>query len=190
MKSMRTFLRSSRLHVALVVVAFSAIAGPAGAQAPASGEAPSAAARPAGLAALGWLAGCWQGAVNLREFREQWTPLRGGVMAGVGHTVMGEKTQSIEYLRLESRPDGDYYVVAPVGESPAAFRLAGMTRDGDDEIFTFANRADVFPQTVIYRRGAKGWLYAHAEGKVDGAERRVIYPMRRVDCETGETIEK
>ena len=59
-----------------------------------------------------------------------------------------------------------------------------------DEIFTFANRADVFPQTVIYRRGAKGWLYAHAEGKVDGAERRVIYPMRRVDCETGETIEK
>jgi hypothetical protein len=150
----------------------------------------SAAATPASLPALAWLAGCWQGNVNLREFREQWTPLRGGMMAGIGHTVMGEKTQSLEYLRLESRPDGTYYVVTPVGESASEFRLTGMARDGDDEIFTFANRADVFPQTIIYRRGSKGWLFAHAEGRIDGAERKVIYPMRRIGCESGETIEK
>ena len=32
------------------------------------------------------------------------------------------------------------------------------------------------------------WLYATIEGKLKGEERKVVYPMRRVDCESGEFI--
>ena len=32
----------------------------------------------------------------------------------------------------------------------------------------------------------RGWLYATVDGKIDGADRQVIYPMRRIDCESGE----
>jgi hypothetical protein len=161
------------------------------AAAPASAEPVPAMAADAGpLTPLAWLAGCWRGSVNQRDFREQWMPLRGGMMVGVGHTVMAGKTQSFEYLRLEPRSGDVYYVAGPGGKAETAFKLSGQTRDGTDEVFTFTNPANPFPQTIIYRRGSIGWLYAHVEGVVNSAEQKVIYPMRRVDCESGENIEK
>jgi len=145
---------------------------------------------PPSLEALSWLAGCWEGKVNLREFREEWLPLRGDIMVGASQTAVQGKMQDYEYLRLEPRADGIYYVALPSGKNEAAFRLAGMQRDGTDEIFTFQNPRDEFPQRIVYRRGSEGWLYAQVEGKLDGVPKQVIYPMRRVDCRSGELIVK
>jgi hypothetical protein len=188
-----TTARTPRFVPGLFAAGLCLFAAAAVAQAPAPAAptaSPPAAAAPASLEPLAWLAGCWQGTVNMRDFREQWMPLRGGMMVGVGHTVVGDRTQNFEYLRIEKRPDGVHYVVAPDGKGETAFRLVGQARDGDDEIFTFNNPRTDFPQTIIYRRGSKGRLFAHVEGKLDGADKRVIYPMYRVDCETGEKIEK
>ena len=69
------------------------------------------------LAALAWLEGCWRGTVNQREYREHWLPLRGGLLVGVSQTVAQGKTQGYEYLRVESRADGVYYVASPSGKS-------------------------------------------------------------------------
>ena len=144
------------------------------------------------LAPLAWLEGCWRGTVNRREYREHWMPLRGNLLVGVSQTVAQGKTQGFEYLRLELRPDGVYYVASPSGKTESAFRLAGETIDagGDrkDQIFTFVNPALDFPQKITYRRASDGWLYAGLEGKAGGAERQVTYPMRRIDCESGELI--
>ena len=111
------------------------------------------------LAPLAWIEGCWRGSVNQREFREQWMPLRGGLLLGVSQTVMGGKTQDYEYLRMEHRPDGVYYVAAPSGGKEDAFRLVGKTVDttGDrnDEIFTFENPAQDFPSRMMYRRAIR-----------------------------------
>jgi hypothetical protein len=146
----------------------------------------------AGLEPLGWLEGCWRGDVNQREYREHWMPLRGGMLIGVSQTVMQGTMQSYEYLRLESRPDGVYYVAAPSGKAETAFRLQEQTVDKaegrNDTIFTFANPQPEFPQRIVYRRASEGWLYATVEGKVGGADRQVTYPLRRVDCESGEFI--
>jgi hypothetical protein len=153
--------------------------------------APTAPASPTSpLEPFGWLHGCWDGKVNLREFREEWLPLRGDIMVGVSQTVMQAKTLDFEYLRLESRPEGIFYVAVPAGKRETSFRLAGKTQDGASEIFTFENPADEFPQRIIYRRGTEGWLYATVEGKLNGTPRSVIYPMRRVDCVNGEFIPK
>jgi hypothetical protein len=148
----------------------------------------------AALEPLGWLEGCWRGDVNQREYREHWMPLRGGMLIGVSQTVMQGTMQSYEYLRLESRPDGVYYVAAPSGKAEAAFRLQEQTVDKaegrNDTIFTFASPRPEFPQRIVYRRASEGWLYATVEGKVGGADRQVTYPLRRVDCESGEFIRK
>ena len=149
---------------------------------------PPAAALPAALEPLAWLHGCWEGKVNFRDFREEWLPLKSDVMVGVSQTVLQGKMVDFEYLRLEQRPEGVFYVAAPSGKKETRFRLSGKTQDGADEIFTFENLVDDFPQRIIYRRGTEGWLYAHVEGKLNGEERKVIYPMRRVDCGTGEFI--
>lgn len=189
------------LSRALAYGAFACLLAGAGAvwaQSSAPPPAPGAAPAPAqtapvdatAIASLGWLEGCWQGTVNQREFREHWSPLRGGMLVGVGHTVNQGKTQSYEYLRLEARGDGVYYVATPSGQREAAFKLASIAADDKDTIFIFSNPEHDFPQRIIYRRGSEGWLYATIEGKLKGEDRQVIYPMRRVDCQSGEFIRK
>jgi hypothetical protein len=167
----------------------------AGASAPAKAE-------PGPLAQFAWLDGCWRGSVNQREYREHWLPLRGNLMLGVSHTVRGERTQDFEYLRIEHRPEGTFYVDQPSGKKDKenAYKFVGRTLDTadgrNDEIFTFENTEVEFPQRIIYRRGTEGWLYATVEGKVRHKnetkleDHKVIYPMRRIDCQSGEFIRK
>jgi Domain of unknown function (DUF6265) len=185
--------------VALVVFrAASVAAQPAPAPSPATpplATPPAAApeAPPAGgadsLADFTWLDGCWVGNVNQRDYREQWMPPRGGLALGVSQMVMGGRTTSYEYLRLESRPDGVYYVALPSDGKEQSFRYTGVTtdtsNDRNDRLYTFENPALEFPRRIIYRHAPGGWIYAQVEGKVGGADRQVIYPMRKVDCATG-----
>jgi hypothetical protein len=190
MNLITTRARAPRLIPALLLAVF--VTGPAGAQSPPAVDPNAAIADP--LASLAWLEGCWRGSVNQREFREHWMPLRGGLLLGVSQIVMAGKTQGYEYLRLEARPDGVFYIAVPSGKKEEAFRLTGKTvdksADRDDEIFTFENPAQEFPRRIIYRRASGGWLYAQVEGKLNGVDRQVIYPMRRIDCATGANIEK
>ncbi len=145
------------------------------------------------LAPLAWVHGCWGGKVNQRDFREEWLPLTGDTMVGVSQTTLRGKTVDFEYLRLESRPDGVFYIATQADRSEAAFRLGAQTTAvGGDEVFTFVNTAPEveYPQRIIYRRASEGWLYATVEGKIKGADKQVIFPMRRVDCQTGAIIGK
>jgi hypothetical protein len=169
----------------------SAVTAPDAASAPAAPAAatpPAPVAPAADLQPFAWLQGCWEGKVNGREFREEWLPLRGDIMVGLSQTVMQGKTQDFDYVRLESRPDGVFYVNVPSGKKETAFRFAGKTQDGARDVFTFESPVDEFPQRIVYRRGTEGWLYTSVEGQLNGAPRTVIYPMRRVDCATGEFI--
>ncbi len=156
--------------------------------------APSPPAQESPLAPLAWLEGCWTSNVNKREVREHWLPLRGNLLLGMSHTVVQGKTQDYEYLRIESRPDGVYYVALPSGQNATSFKYEGMTvvtmGDRSDDAFVFANPSLEFPQKIVYRRATQGWLYASVSGKVAGNDKEVTYPMRRTDCETGEAIER
>jgi hypothetical protein len=143
------------------------------------------------LAPLAWMHGCWEGKVNQRDFREEWLPLAGDMMIGVSQTTLRGKTVDFEYLRLEPRPEGVFYIAAPSGKNEAAFRLAGQTTAvGGDEVFTFVNATPgaEYPQRIIYRHASEGWLYATVEGKIKGVDKQVIFPMRRVDCQTSAVV--
>jgi hypothetical protein len=163
---------------------------PAGATHEAAPGVPSPAAAPSKLDDLGWLSGCWRGSVNQRVFREQWLPLAGGMLVGAGQVVMQGHTQDYQYLRIEMRGDDAWYVAVPGKGASIEFRLASLKHDDADDatIFTFERADSAYPQRIVYRRGAEGWLYASVEGLVSGKDRNVIYPMRRVDCETDELI--
>ena len=167
------------------------------AQAPSQSEAvrPPATAAPAQppaatgpVAPLAWLAGCWKGSVNQRDYREQWLPFEGGMLIGAGQQVMKGKMQDYEFLRIEARFDGVVFSQFGADRKETSFRLENTTTDGNDTIFTFANMARTFPARLLYRRGADGWLYETIEGDLQGGDKKVIYPLRRVDCETGELI--
>lgn len=151
---------------------------------------PSAAAAatvPTSLAALDWLRGCWAGKVTRREFTEQWQQARGGMMLGVSQMVVGEQTLDYTYLRIESRPDGLYYIAIPSGKTELAFKLASVEVDNGAKLFTFDHSGEEFPQRIVYRLNEQGSMFAQVAGKVSGKDKQVTYPMHRVDCVTGES---
>ena len=122
-------------------------------------------------------------------------PLRGGLLLGVSQTVMGGKSQGYEYLRIESRPDGVYYVALPSGgkeDVVQARRQDASTPPATATTSSSRSRtrrsSSRGGSSIAARTG--GWLYAQVEGKVNGADRQVIYPMRRIDCATGAVIGK
>ena len=56
-------------------------------------------------------------------------PLSGAMMIGVSQTVENGVTRGFEYLRLEPRSDGVFYVAVPSGKTETAFRFEGETVD-------------------------------------------------------------
>ena len=196
-------MRMNRIAFVFAALVATALAGVVAAQSPAPGTSAPAAPPPAlsispgaqpvstdltTVLSLAWLEGCWAGNVNQRNFREQWTPVRGSMLLGVGSTVHQGKTQDFEFLRIEQRPDGVFYIALPSGKNETPFKLMSITPDDQATLYSFSNAANDFPQEIIYRRATDGWLYATIQGKLKGEDRKVVFPMRRVDCESGEFI--
>lgn len=155
----------------------------------ASPGAPATPAKADPLAALDWLAGCWAGEVNLRAFTEQWTRPAAGMMLGLGHTVMGGRTLSYEFMRIETRADGTIaYVAKPTDKPEEAFVYQGTRDDRGATRHVFSNPARDFPTEIDYTRTPGGELFASVRGKVNGTDHQVIYPFHRVDCATGKPL--
>jgi uncharacterized protein DUF6265 len=106
------------------------------------------------LADLSWMSGDWQTASGgRRQIEEHWTAAAGGSMMGVSRTVAGDKTVEFEYLRIEQRDDGIYYVAHPKARCPGTdFKL---TRASATEA-VFENPQHDFPKRIIYRKTDDG----------------------------------
>jgi len=158
-------------------------------QSPATAPNESPAATRGTLESLAWLAGCWRGNVNQREFREDWMPARGGMMLGVTQTVTQGATQDYAYLRIDKSAGGilQYVVLAP-GQPELKFRYVASPNEPQGDELVFVGAAGTFPERIVYHRGEQGWLYASAEGRVRGEDKRVTYPLRRIGCESGALV--
>jgi len=106
------------------------------------------------LADLSWISGDWQTAPGgRRQSEKHWTAAAGGSMMGVSRTVAGEKTVEFEYLRIEQRADGIYYVAHPKARCPGTdFKLTSAS--ASEAIFE--NPQHDFPKRIIYRKTADG----------------------------------
>ena len=129
-----------------------------------------------GLADLSWIAGDWQTAPGGRaQSEEHWTSAAGGSMMGMSRTVANEKTVEFEYLRIEQRADGDYYVAHPKARCPGTdFKL---TKSSVTEAI-FENPQHDFPKRIIYRKTADDSLTA----SIDGGEgtKAMTFSVRRM----------
>lgn len=185
--TVRSMLLAPLAAVALLLATGAAAQQGAAPPAPAPAHAAPVATGP--IAPLAWLQGCWRGEVNHREFREYWMPPQGDVMVGVGQLAVDGRMSDYEYLRLESGDGAILFSQFSGDRKELVFKLATTTTDDKDTVFTFANTTAAFPARLIYRRGGTdGWLYETIEGPLNGANKSVIYPLRRVDCETDEFI--
>ena len=106
------------------------------------------------LTDISWMTGSWQtGPGGRRQIEEHWTEAAGGSMMGVSRTVAGDKTVEFEYLRIEQRADGIFYVAHPKARCPGTdFKL---TRASAAEA-VFENPQHDFPKRIIYRKTDDG----------------------------------
>lgn len=106
------------------------------------------------LADISWISGDWQTAPGgRRQIEEHWTAAAGGSMMGVSRTVADYKTVEFEYLRIEQRADGIFYVAHPKARCPGTdFKL---TRASATEAI-FENPQHDFPKRIIYRKTDDG----------------------------------
>ena len=115
----------------------------------------------------GWLSGHWVVDGESRV-EEVWLAPRDGLMLGMSRTTGGSGKPFFEFVRIERREAGVFYLAQPAGRSPATeFRLVSSSATE----LVFENPLHDFPQRVRYRREGDDAIVASIEGKQDGEER-------------------
>jgi len=130
------------------------------------------------LESFAGLAGCWERNEKGSQFNEMWLKPAGMSMIGVGRTVKGGKTVDFEFLRIEQRADGMYYVARPkANKDETAFKL----KSADAGVFVFENPEHDFPQRIIYKINGTA-LTARIEGTENGKVIGIDFPKTRISC--------
>ncbi|MGH9805166.1 MAG: DUF6265 family protein [Candidatus Acidiferrales bacterium] len=127
-----------------------------------------------GIEKLGWMAGSWEMVTEKSRTEEHWTKVAGGTLLGMSRTVAGGKTVFFEYLRVEARPDGVYYVAHPKARPGTDCKLVRC--EGEEAVFE--NPEHDFPQRIIYRKKPDGSLDARIEGPREGKIVGEDYPYK------------
>ncbi|HKR58638.1 MAG TPA: DUF6265 family protein [Pyrinomonadaceae bacterium] len=138
----------------------------AGVSAKLSGQTPNTTAQTHTINDFRWLVGDWQTAAGGRsQTDEHWTMAAGGSIMGLSRTVAGDRTYEFEYLRIEQRSDGIYYVAHPKARCPGTdFKLTSLTTTEA----IFENPAHDFPKRITYRITPEGSLVARVDGGPGG----------------------
>jgi len=127
-----------------------------------------------GLEQVAFFTGTYRADTKAGLVEEQWSAPCGGTLLGVGRTVAGGKTTFFEFLRVERRADGVFYVAQPRGGPATEFRL--VTASANEA--RFENPLHDFPRVITYRKvGAD--LVTRVEGVEQGqplVEETVLHP--------------
>jgi hypothetical protein len=93
---------------------------------------------------LTWMAGYWTGSDGAVE--ELWLAPAAGMMVGIHRDIRNNERAFFEYLRIETRSDGVYYVSRPSNQDEAEFQMAHMS----ETTVRFDNFAHDYPHTISY----------------------------------------
>lgn len=119
------------------------------------------------LNSLSWLVGYWVGETDGVRSEVLWLPAAGGVMLGLHRDIQPSGEVVFEYLRIEDRPDGFYYIVSPQGKPPTVFPMEGST----ELAAYFVNNENEWPQRLVYFLTYDKVLHSRAEGQQDGLQK-------------------
>src|SRR5689334_21258051 len=96
-----------------------------------------------------WLAGDWEMQRADVCIEEHWTGPSDTGLLGMSRTVRAGRTTEFEFLRIEERPDGIFYVAQPGGRPPVDFQLASTSPA--ELVFVNPGHADHLKR-IVYRR--------------------------------------
>jgi Domain of unknown function (DUF6265) len=130
---------------------------------------------------LAWLAGCWVAEGGDAGSGEMWMAPAGTAVLGMSRTVRGGRAVAHEFMQIVDRNDGLVFIAIPSSKPSASFSAIRV----EPRRVTFENPDKDFPQRVVYESPDDATLIGRIEGRQDGRERRVDFPMKRVACPGG-----
>lgn len=125
------------------------------------------------VADLTWMAGYWTGSDGAVE--ELWLAPAEGLTVGIHRDTRNKERVFFEYLRIETRSDGVYYLSTPSNQPEAAFKLVEYD-PGTRAVFE--NPGHDFPQRITYRRDGDE-LSVGISGQIDGEEKSSEWAFTR-----------
>lgn len=129
------------------------------------------------VADLGWLTGAWVGPASRAQSEEHWIAPKAGVMLGLSRTIVRDRMVAFEFLRIEKRADGIYYVAQPGGRPPTDFKLSKSTATSA----VFENPKHDHPKIITYRLEDARTLVAVIEGDEGGQHKKQEFRFCRDD---------
>lgn len=131
---------------------------------PLAPEAPAAASVASSpLAPLAFMAGHWRDIRDGGVQEEGWFAPQGRLMVGVSREMRPDGRQYFEFLRIEVRDDGIFYVAQPQGGTEVHFTLV----ETGPQRALFTSPMHDFPHTIEYSRSGDT-LRARLEGVEKG----------------------
>jgi len=113
---------------------------------------------------LAWMSGSWRQDKPGSALEEHWTHAAGGTLFGVSRSIVRNKTVFFEYMRIEARADGLFYVAQPMGRPGTDFKLVRCNSSGA----LFENPQNDHPKRIFYQRPSADRLTARIEGEENG----------------------
>ena len=150
-----------RFSISVASILFSATAIVVAANRPAH----EAEADAGALAPVSWMAGDWETRDASPYVEEHWTRPAGGAMLGNSRAIKDGKMVEFEFLRIEVRSDGIFYMPQPSGKHPVDFKFTPTTNN--EAVFVNPGHSDHLKK-IIYRKNADGTLAARIEGEHNG----------------------
>ena len=132
------------------------------------------------LADLGFMAGCWRGAVERGTvIDEYYTPPSENLILGVSRYTKSGRVTSYEFTTIAARGDSDLVLTPrPSGQSPADFSLTKL----QPGMAVWSNPKHDFPQVISYRRMGSDSLAARIEGPGPSGTQSSEWRMGKVPC--------
>ncbi len=136
----------------------------------------AAAVEPTPFGRMAWMEGHWAGVTGEVQMEEHWTSAAGDGLVGMHKDVKAGRISGFEFFRIESHPDGVYYMTSPGGAPATPFKLV---EQGERRV-VFENAAHDFPQRILYWSPHPDTLCARIEGTINGKSRAKDWRWPRV----------
>jgi hypothetical protein len=135
----------------------------------------------ANLAPFEKLSGCWENRETNQIYEEHWMKPAGDMMLGMSRTLKNGKAVTFEFIQIQTRTDGTFYIASPSKQERTEFKLTTF----ENNVAVFENPDHDFPQKVVYKFLGEDSLQAWIEGTHNGKSSKTEFPMTRVKCPGG-----
>lgn len=105
---------------------------------------------------------------------EKWTSYPDS-LSGAGYSLIGSDTVLMEYISIQMINDKLTYIARPNGQSMVSFSLI---ESGNGQ-FVFENKANDFPQKLLYQKLPNDSLSITLEGVANGIDRSMTFKYEK-----------